>query len=305
MIEASDKLYHIVFHSKENEVICRNNQNYTALENYIALAVIKSKEILPAYSVMSTHAHIALASTDPRKSIKKIKLAYTRYFNSKYKRTGTLFEDDTYCEPVNGYIRQRILLNYILRNPLHHGICETAFRYRHSSISAYFPHEDREDSPDNGKTFSKREGSKNHRYPVDGQGRIPLKYFVNAGWTEHLYRTERSFLNSMNRWNTEDWEKEQRKICPDVSPVTLLSAEPGFSRYLDEMRAYERGSFQQRITDLEICGYIDQIILPEMGMDSYTSLDDRQKHNVLATVRQHFGASEAQIRRCLGLPVRF
>lgn len=71
MIEASDKLYHIVFHSKENEVICRNNQNYTALENCIALAVIKSKEILPAYSVMSTHAHIALAGTDPGKSIKK------------------------------------------------------------------------------------------------------------------------------------------------------------------------------------------------------------------------------------------
>ena len=114
MIEASDKLYHIVLHSKENEVICRNDQDYTA--------------------VMSTHAHTAMVSTDPRKSIKRIKLAYTRYFNSKYGRSGSLFEDDTYCEQVNGYLRQRMLLNYILRNPIHHGICETAFRYMHSSI---------------------------------------------------------------------------------------------------------------------------------------------------------------------------
>lgn len=140
---------------------------------------------------------------------------------------------------------------------------------------------------------------------MDRHGRIPLKYFVNTGWTEHLYRTERSFLNSMNRWNTEDWEKEQKKKCPEENPVTLQSAEPGFARYLDEMKAYERSSFQPRITDLEICRYIDQVILPEMGIASYTGLDNGQKYRVLASVTQHLGASDAQIRRCLRLPVRF
>ena len=305
MIEASDKLYHIVLHSKENEVICRNDQDYTALENCFALAIIKSKDILPGYSVMSTHAHTAMVSTDPRKSIKRIKLAYTRYFNSKYGRSGSLFEDDTYCEQVNGYLRQRMLLNYILRNPIHHGICETAFRYMHSSIGAYFQHDNTDYCQDSGKVLLIRKGTKNERYPVDNHGRIPLKYFVNAGWTEHLYRTERSFLNSMNRWNTEDWEKEQKKKYPEESPVTLQSTEPGFARYLDEMKAYERGSFQPRVTDLEICRHIDQVILPGMGITSYTCLDNRQKYQVLASVTQHFGAPDAQIRRCLRLPVRF
>ena len=70
MIEASDKLYHIVLHSRENEVICRNDQDYTALENCIALAIINSKDILPGYSVMSTHAHTAMVSTDREKASK-------------------------------------------------------------------------------------------------------------------------------------------------------------------------------------------------------------------------------------------
>ena len=107
-------MYHLVLSSGTPEVICRDDHDYTALENSIALTVFKTGITLLAYAVMSTHCHIALVCTCPDDFIKILKITYTKHFNSKYRRRGILFESDTYCRPVMGYLRQRVLLSYIL-----------------------------------------------------------------------------------------------------------------------------------------------------------------------------------------------
>ena len=117
MKEASEKMYHLVLSSGTPDVICRDDHDYTALENSIALTVFKTCITLLAYAVMSTHCHIALVCTCPDDFIKILKISYTKHFNSKYRRRGILFESDTYCRPVTGYLRQRVLLSYILRCP--------------------------------------------------------------------------------------------------------------------------------------------------------------------------------------------
>ena len=138
-------------------------------------------------------------------------------------------------------------------------------------------------------------------YDLDENGRIPLRYFVNAGRTEYLYRTERSFIHQLNRWNTEDWEREQIKEYPQDEIITLTGAEPGFESEIEEMRAYERGAWRLRITDMEVCGYIDRVLLPETGIQSYTMLDSRQLPSVINAVQRKFHIRDEQILRCLGL----
>ena len=342
MKEASEKMYHLVLSSGTPDVICRDDHDYTALENSIALTVLKTCITLLAYAVMSTHCHIALVCTCPDDFIKILKITYTKHFNSKYRRRGILFESDTYCRPVTGYLRQRVLLSYILRNPVHHGVAETAFRYPHSSIASYFRDGDNGillpgisnacsghgrlkikkgtgyvyyDLDENGRIplryfvnagrteyLYRTERSFIHQlYDLDENGRIPLRYFVNAGRTEYLYRTERSFIHQLNRWNTEDWEREQIKEYPQDEIITLTGAEPGFESEIEEMRAYERGAWRLRITDMEVCGYIDRVLLPETGIQSYTMLDSRQLPSVINAVQRKFHIRDEQILRCLGL----
>ena len=67
------------------------------------------------------------------------------------------------------------------------------------------------------------------------------------------------------------------------------------------MRAYERGAWRLRITDMEVCGYIDRILLPEIGIPSYTMLDSGQLPSVINAVQRKFHVRDEQILRCLGL----
>ena len=297
MKEASEKMYHLVLSS-----------GTPALENSIALTVLKTCITLLAYAVMSTHCHIALVCTCPDDFIKILKITYTKHFNSKYRRRGILFENDTYCRPVTGYLRQRVLLSYILRNPVHHGVAETAFRYPHSSIASYFRDGDNgillpgiSNSCSGHGRLKIKKGTGYVYYDLDENGRIPLRYFVNAGRTEYLYRTERSFIHQLNRWNTEDWEREQIKKYPQGEIITLTEAEPGFESEIEDMRAYERGAWRLRITDMEVCGYIDRVLLPEIGIPSYTMLDSGQLPSVINAVQRKFHVRDEQILRCLGL----
>lgn len=63
----------------------------------------------------------------------------------------------------------------------------------------------------------------------------------------------------------------------------------------------ERGAWRLRITDMEVCGYIDRVLLPETGIQSYTMLDSRQLPSVINAVQRKFHIRDEQILRCLGL----
>ncbi len=133
--------------------------------------------------------------------------------------------------------------------------------------------------------------------PVETCGRVRLEYFVNAGRTEHLFRTARTFLHSMVRWNTEDWEKEQAN---EASLVTLRSIEPDPSFPIEQMRAYENGSFRPGTSDEEVCGYVDHTVLPQMGLGSFVGLDPVRRRGLVSVLMKRFHISAEQALRCLG-----
>lgn len=305
MKEVVGKMFHVVLSSATGEVICRDEADYTMLENLVGISAIKCGMRVAAYAVMSNHVHVALLSEAAESFIKRVKLGYVRYFNSKYLRSGALFKGQVYSEPVLGYMKQRVVLSYILRNPIHHGICETAFEYGHSSINAYFQNAQcMVQSMITGRDsqfHAVRIGSRYVRYPVDSKGRMIFKHFVDSGWVEHVYRTLRSFINFMNRWNTEDWEREQKSLDPDQAPVSLCDVEPGFRMELEMMRAYERGTYRLHVADVKVCEYVDNVLLPMLRVPSYTCLRADDVGWVVRNVKDKFHVSSAQAYRCLGL----
>lgn len=308
MEQVSENIYHIVI-SSHDEVICRTFSDYTAFENRIGIAARKYKCTILAYAVMSTHVHIAVCSTDPHDFIGSLKLSYTKYFNRKYNRQGPICRD-SYCKEICGYLRQKIAISYILRNPMHHGVTETPFEYAYSSISGYFADKLQANSPQgifeaNGipptkQIFRIRNGKKMEKLPTDTNGRVKLEYTINAGRVEYLYRTARSFLHYMNKWNTEDWEKSQLTENPDSEIVTLGNSEPAHICNMDEMKAYEKGIATIKCTDLELCSYIDNVFLPTHGISSYTSAGSSLKQSLAIELKKQFHASTEQIYRCIG-----
>lgn len=303
MNEANEKFFHLVMSSKA-EVICRDEKDYLAFQNSIGKTAVKCGVVVLAYSVMSNHVHIGIVCTDPVDFVNRVRMSYIRYFNNRYLHRGAIIQD-TYCMEVPGYLRQKVAVSYILRNPLHHGVCEIPHQYAYSSISAYFS-----------KTFSgMRTGmsSENQvvasgfvrlrcgtKLPTDDRGRILLSCFVNAGRVEYIFKTVRSFIHSMNRWNTDDWEREQKQDGLSGKIVSLDNSEPSYSGDLESMRAYEKAVFHIRASDEDICRYIDHEVVPAVGLHSYVFLSDQQKVELVRKIMSRFHVREEQASRCLG-----
>ncbi|MBU1009950.1 MAG: hypothetical protein KKD74_07445 [Bacteroidetes bacterium] len=126
----------------------------TNYEHFIGLYL---KHISPvaktfAWVLMGNHFHFLVFILDPDNTYYQTLLcsekrinqqfsnlfnAYTKAFNKKYSRTGSLFE--------HGFRRKRILdeanlknvLVYIHNNPVHHGFCKYADEYPWSSFQAF------------------------------------------------------------------------------------------------------------------------------------------------------------------------
>ena len=69
--------------------------------------------------------------------MQKINVCYAHYYNTKYERTGHLFQDRFLSEPIDetGYLLT--VFRYILNNPEKAGICRAA-EYRWSSYKDFY-----------------------------------------------------------------------------------------------------------------------------------------------------------------------
>lgn len=125
----------------------------------------KGKEIVNicAYALMPNHYHLYIyvprftMSENVSDFIKKVNIAYCKYFNSKYKRTGTLFEGRFKYEHIKNDEHFKYLFAYIHLNPVkliqsdwkEAGILdfekarEFLHGYKHSSFIDYFIDENR------------------------------------------------------------------------------------------------------------------------------------------------------------------
>jgi hypothetical protein len=131
------KAYHICL-SSGDEVCCRDEEDYVYYFNALALAIAKTESSLLADAVMSNHVHECLRTACPKVVATMQRYTYTRYFNSKYLRRGSLFLRPPFIIELEGLYHKLAALSYTLRNPVHHGVTSTPFEYRHSSARALF-----------------------------------------------------------------------------------------------------------------------------------------------------------------------
>lgn len=106
-----------------------------------ALQKVKANEAyeLLAYCLMDNHVHVLLREkTDSlERTMKRIGIIYSFYFNKKYQRTGHLFQDRYRSEAVEEDAYVLAAVRYIHNNPVKSGITKTPQDYPWSSYRQY------------------------------------------------------------------------------------------------------------------------------------------------------------------------
>lgn len=104
--------------------------------------IIKAKQAagfkLYGYCLMDNHVHLLIGESEEiGTSIKRITVGYVQWHNTKYGRTGHLFQNRFLSEPVEKESYLLNVLRYIHQNPVKAGIVKHAVNYPWSSYSQY------------------------------------------------------------------------------------------------------------------------------------------------------------------------
>ena len=295
--------------------------------NSLALAVFSTESRLLAEAFMPTHNHKAIQSDFPKELVKRERYTFTRYFNAKYHRLGRLGEKHPFQLTVNGIHHTLTMLNYIIRQGLHHGLATTPFDYKHCSANCYFRN-------DLGRTMEEKlildelqyKYLPEHKklppgYRMNSNGLILRTDVVDSKYVEEIYITPRNFLFQMNKLTDEKVIQIQMEEN-NTQPVTLDLIERGVKEYdYRKSLVFEQGRVNNSmLTDLELCRLIDMVILPRDLKDNEAQsiyvLPKAKRAEIGNTLwlesRNSFGlqgngilnkkkTTADQIRRCLAL----
>ena len=132
-------IYHIMLRGIDKRNIFLDDEDKRKFINNVMKAKERGNFTLYAYCIMNNHVHLLIKEeSEPiGKSVKRISIGYIAWHNSKYKRTGHLFEDRFKSEPIetqNSFFR---VLRYIHQNPLKAGIVNHVKDYQWSSYRQY------------------------------------------------------------------------------------------------------------------------------------------------------------------------
>jgi hypothetical protein len=302
------KTFHLCL-SSDDEVMFRDEEDYNRGFNCFALALHKTDSTGLVETFMSTHAHLLVQTTDPNRFMGAFRMPYTKYFNRKYSRNGSLGEPVHFCMEIEGLYHHIAAMSYILRNGLHHGIVPIAYGYPHCSINAIF-------QKDMGKVPVKdlipqksfyryigRNADFPDRYKMSSSGVFLRESVLDIAQVENMFATPRAFNYYMNRKTSEEWMMEQEKDKDQVHPVTLELIESKVHlTSVKDMLVFEGGrSDYKRKSDIELCVEIDMLVRELFQKSSIYTLTDEEKHTIARVVRGKYFASTAQLSRCLAI----
>lgn len=306
------RTYHLCFSAGDSGLMCRLEDDYVRMINCICIAALRTDTVLLAFSVMSSHVHLCVRSYDQNKFMKTLRYMYTRYFNSRYHRHGSLGEKHHFVLELDGLHHILTAIAYVLRNPLHHGVSATPFGYDYSSVNAIF-------RKALGKTLPSEINRKNMYRYLPEQCEVPLSYrmdvkgmlfpddIVDIAEVEHMYATPRSYLYYMNRLSCKKWEDEQKEDSSSSTPVTLGDIEKGIRvQTLQEMFVSEYGKSDYNVvSDIDICRVVDDLIdecYPECR--SVYELPEDSVTDIMRHLNVRYSFPKHQLLRCLNVVSR-
>jgi hypothetical protein len=289
-------LVHICIKS-EDELMHRDEEDYRCGISKMAYAALRTESHIYAYAFMSTHVHVVVQSSDCPKFISLYRSAYTRWFNHKYCRAGRLGERYYHTEYLETPYRILYAVNYVLRNPVHHLVSDSALGYEFCSARYVFAGDFRSgDLPCKRRTtpFLSTKITLPESFSLNEKGMISPESFLEIKAVENLYGTVKSFMYYINRPSFKDLGNPQDT---GENPLTIDMIEPSFN--IEELRENEqKRSVKGYAKDIDVCRIIDKECLQGK---SYTRISGQEKTMIANILLRRFKGyiSIKQINRCL------
>ena len=132
-------IYHIMLRGINQQQIYEDAEDYQKFIEILKGCQVLSGFKLYAYCLMGNHVHILLKPQEEtlEQVLKRIGGRYVYWYNTKYCRTGHLFQDRFKSEPVEDNTYFLTVLRYIHQNPIKAGICKKTSDYLYSSYNEY------------------------------------------------------------------------------------------------------------------------------------------------------------------------
>ena len=132
--------YHVVQRGTGKQLLFENEKDYLRYQNKI----LECKDIirfqLVAFCLMDNHVHLLIKAShieDVSRLMRMLGTSYARYFNTKYDRSGYVFQDRYHSIPIENEKQLFDCVRYIHNNPVKAGYCNKREEYFWSSYRNY------------------------------------------------------------------------------------------------------------------------------------------------------------------------
>jgi hypothetical protein len=174
---------------------------------------------------MDNHVHFLVYDNSKAVSqfMKKLNVAYAGYFNSKYSRTGHLFQDRFLSEVIDSEAYLITAFRYILNNPAKANICP-ASEYLWNSYRAYLNPESFVDT----SVFSKMIGNWEQyaEFISAKNSDTCMEYYTHRESDEHAMNVLRNMLNLKSGNEIRTYEiSERNEAIRKLKAAGLSSAQ--------------------------------------------------------------------------------
>ena len=281
------KIYHIC--NLSPKVIFRKEEDFLITITRLAVcAYVTHTEVL-AYSVMSTHFHIVVRTDNLSEFLRLFKRSISTWHSHQYANAITL---SVSFRELHGRYEVQTAINYVLKNAVHHKICDIAFVYPYSSINVYFYSELNRREYFLGEfvlqtykcpgDLSKREYKRlfgSHAVPdtfqILAEMLVIPESFVKSDLVCKIYSSAKIFLYNM----TKPLKEELEMFGDDVDGYNADS---------------NLVALVGKLTDIEVCRVVDALISPKV----YSQIDTSEK-SVLWEKLKKMGVALPQFERCV------
>lgn len=130
--------FHVIVRGVGKQVLFETQKDYKYYISLMKEYAADTGVVINAFCLMENHVHMLVRDEDGELALfmKKMGISYASYYNTKYDRTGHLFQDRYLSESVESESYLFNVFRYILNNPSKAGICSAA-RYPWNSYGMY------------------------------------------------------------------------------------------------------------------------------------------------------------------------
>lgn len=133
-------VYHVTTRGNNRELIFADQADYRVYLHLVRRSKQRFPFLLHAYALMPNHVHLILEpSTEHTISriMQSLGVAYTKYFNGRYKRVGHVFQGRFHSRLIDKDAYLLVASRYVHRNPVRANLVGRAGEYPWSSYLAY------------------------------------------------------------------------------------------------------------------------------------------------------------------------